>query len=68
MEKSRILGTSVCYVILKEANIHISFICARLKFFLGGGRIGGLRMCHPPYHPPPLIFKPKFKIFVTLPS
>ena len=20
--------------------------------FLGGGRVGGLRMCHPPYHPP----------------
>ena len=19
---------------------------------LGGGRVGGLRMCHPPYHPP----------------
>ena len=24
--------------------------CARSKFF-GGGRVGGLRMCHPPYHP-----------------
>ena len=35
MEKSRILGTFVCYVILKEANIQISFICARFKFFLG---------------------------------
>ena len=24
---------------------------ARSKFW-GGGRVGGLRMCHPPYHPP----------------
>ena len=23
-----------------------------VRNFLGGGRVGGLRMCHPPYHPP----------------
>ena len=43
---------------------------ARFTFFWGGegaGRVRGLRVCHPPYHSP-LIFKPKFKIFVTLPS
>ena len=47
---------------------------------LGGGRVGGLRMCHPPYHPPPLNFQGKvlnfchptllkirFKISVTPP-
>ena len=43
------------------------------QFFLvgefggGGGRVGGLRIV-PPSLPPPLIFKAKFKIFVTLPS
>ena len=26
-------------------------LSARFKFW-GGGRVGGLRMCHPPYHPP----------------
>ena len=25
---------------------------AHSKFFGGGGRVGGLHMCHPPYHPP----------------
>ena len=34
---------------------------------LGGGGWQGLRTSHvPPSLPPPLIFKPKFKIFVTL--
>ena len=28
-------------------------LCARSNFYLGGsGRVRGLRMCHPPYHPP----------------
>ena len=35
--------------------------------FWEGGRVGGLLKCHPPYHPP-LIFKAKLQIFVTLPS
>ena len=39
---------------------------ARSKFWGGGGRIGGLHMCHPPYHP--LDFQSKLNIFVTLPS
>ena len=33
---------------------------------LGGGRVGGLHMCHPPYHP--LDFQGKIKNFGTLPS
>ena len=50
---------------------------ARSKF-LGGGRVGGLRMCHPPYHPldfqgkiknfcHPTLLKIRFKITVTPP-
>ena len=50
---------------------------ARSKF-LGGGRVGGLRICHPPYHPlnfqgkvknffHPTLLKIRFKIIVTPP-
>ena len=48
------------------------------NFFLGGGRVGGLHMCHPPYHPlnfqgkilnfcHPTLLKIRFKITVTPP-
>ena len=47
-------------------------------FFGGGGRVGGLRMCHPPYHPldfqgkvknfcHPTLLKIRLKITVTAP-
>ena len=50
---------------------------ARSKFW-GGGRVGGLLMCHPPYHPldfqskiknfcHPTLLKIRFKITVTPP-
>ena len=42
---------------------------ARSKFWGGGGGWQGRRTSHvPPSLPPPLIFKARFKIFVTLPS
>ena len=43
----------------------IDLACACSKFW-GGGRVGGLHMCHPPYHP--LDFQGKIKNFGTLPS
>ena len=54
---------------LKKVTLLIDIIMrAKCTFqILARGRVGGLCICHPPYHHP-LIFKAKLKIFVTLPS
>ena len=65
-----------CYICIQPFHIYIQ-PCARSKF-LGGGRVGGLRICHPPYHPldfqgkisnfcHPTLLKLRFKITVTTP-
>ena len=45
--------------------VHVVCDSARSKSGRGGGRVGRLHMCHPPYHHP-LIFKAKLKIFCHL--
>ena len=48
-----------------KINSRCLLVCACSKFW-GGGRVGGLRMCHPPFHPPPLDFQSKIKNFCHL--
>ena len=63
-------------IITTVVNLEVG-ACSKI-FFAGGGRVGGLRTCHPPYHPldfqgkiknfcHPTLLKISFKIAVTPP-
>ena len=39
-------------MVMDEIDTCIMTMCTFQIFFCGGLQVGGLRMCHPPYHPP----------------
>ena len=62
-------SSSICVVMFVSILVRLSFsVLCRCTFQILGGWQGRRALHVPPSLPPPLIFKAKLKIFVTLPS